>query len=138
MALIQVNKNPSPRDLNWFGVLFAAFLGLVGLVAWRRTGSERAALVLLGIGVVVAGIYYAIPGLRRPIYLAWMYVAFPIGLVVSYALLAFVYLVVFTPMGLLLRLLGRDPLQRNLDSARTTYWVEHPTGGDPSRYFRQY
>jgi TRAP-type C4-dicarboxylate transport system permease small subunit len=138
MALIQINKNPSSRDLNWFGILFAAFFGLVGWLAWRRFGSERAALVLWGIGVVLPVIYYAIPGLRRPIYLAWMYLAFPIGLVVSYVVLALVYFAVFAPVGLIMRLVRHDPLQRAFDSARKTYWVEHRTGGPKSRYFSQY
>jgi TRAP-type C4-dicarboxylate transport system permease small subunit len=138
MALIQINKNPSSRDLNWFGILFAAFFGLVGWLAWRRFGSERTALVLWGIGVVIPAIYYASPGLRRPIYLAWLYLAFPIGVVVSYVVLAFVYFAVFAPVGLIMRLVRHDPLQRAFDSARKTYWVEHRTGGQTSRYFSQY
>jgi hypothetical protein len=138
MALIQINKNPSRRDLNWFGILFAAFFGLVGALAWRRFGSERAAHVLWAIGVVVPAIYYAIPRLRRPIFLAWMYMAFPIGLVVSYVMLGLIYFAVFTPVGLIMRLVRYDPLQRAFDSARKTYWVDHRTGGQTSRYFSQY
>ena len=138
MALIQINKNPSSRDLNWFGILFAVFFGLVGLLARHRYGSERVALVLWTIGVVVPAIYYAIPGLRRPIFLAWMYLAFPIGLVVSYVMLALIYFAVFAPVGLIMRLVRYDPLQRAFDPARKTYWVDHRTGGQPSRYFSQY
>jgi hypothetical protein len=138
MALIQINKNPSRKDLNWFGILFAVFFGLVGWLAWRRFGSEPTAHVLWGIGVVIPAIYYAIPRLRRPIYLAWMYLAFPIGLVVSYVLLALVYFAVFAAVGLIMRLARYDPLQRAFDSEKRTYWVEHRTGGQTSRYFNQY
>jgi len=138
MALIQINKNPSRKDLNWFGILLAAFFGLVGWVAWHRFGNHRAAQVLWGIGVVLPAVYYAIPGLRRPIFLAWMYLAFPIGLVVSNVVLVLVYFVVFTPVGLIMRLVGHDPLQRAFDTAKRTYWVEHRTGGEKSRYFSQY
>jgi hypothetical protein len=49
-----------------------------------------------------------------------------------------VYFGVVTPVGLLLRLTGRDPLQRAFDLGRASYWTEHRTGDDPRRYFRQY
>jgi hypothetical protein len=138
MALIQINKNPSRKDLNWFGILLAAFFGLVGWVAWHKFGNQQVARVLWGIGVVLPAVYYAIPRVRRPIFLAWMYLAFPLGLVVSNVVLILVYFAVFMPVGLIMRLVGHDPLQRAFDTAKRTYWVEHRTGGEKSRYFRQF
>lgn len=138
MPLVQINKNPSRRDLNWFGALFAAFFGFVGLLASRRPGWEGAAPVLWTVAVAVPAVYYAIPPLRRPIYLGWTYLVLPLGLVVSFAVLAIVYFAVITPIGLLLRLAGRDPLERAFEPARASYWVEHHTGEDSTRYLRQY
>lgn len=138
MALVQINRNPSRRDLAWFGVLFAAFFGLLGFFAWRKSGFGGAAPVLWGIGVAVPAIYYAIPGIRRPIYVGWMFLAYPIGLAVSYAVLAVIYFLVFAPIGLFLRLVGRDPLHRAFDRAAGTYWVDHRTGRETARYFSQY
>ncbi len=34
MPLIELNKNPSRRELFIFGALFAAFFGLVGGLIW--------------------------------------------------------------------------------------------------------
>jgi len=136
MALVKINRNPSQKELAWFGALFAAFFGLLGLMASRRSGQN--ALVLWGVGVGVAALYYAIPPLRRSIYLAWVYATYPIGFVLSYVVLGLVYFAVFTPTGLVLRLLGRDPLARGLEPARASYWTEHRTGGKRSRYFNQY
>jgi carbamoyltransferase len=139
MALIEINRNPSPRDLRWFGLLFAAFCGVLGVLAWRGSGSPpRAAVALWIAGVAIAVLYYALPHVRRPMYLAWVYASYPIGFTVSYAVLAFVYFAVFTPTGLVLRLAGRDPLARRLDPAAKSYWVPHRTGGASSRYFDQY
>ena len=81
---------------------------------------------------------YAVPPLRRPLYLGWMYVAFPIGWVISHVVLAIVYYLVFTGTGLVMRLLGRDPLQRRFEPDAQTYWVEHRPGEDLARYFRQF
>jgi hypothetical protein len=136
MALVKLNRDPSRAELRWFGVLFAGFFGLVGLMASR--GSDRTAAVLWGFGAGVAVLYYAVPPLRRPIYLAWVYATYPIGFVISYVVLALVYFAVFAPTGLALRILGRDPLERRFERARASYWVEHPGSTPHSRYFKQY
>ena len=43
-------------------------------------------------------------------FLGWMYAAFPIGWTISHLLLLAVYYFVLTPVGLALRLTGRDPV----------------------------
>jgi ABC-type uncharacterized transport system permease subunit len=138
MALVQINKNPSRRDLAWFGVLFAFFFGLLGFFSYRRHGLGTAATLLWGAAVVVPVVYYAIPPLRRPIFLGWIYLVYPIGLAVSFIVLGLVYFLVVTPVGLALRLTGRDPMERAFQPSRQSYWIEHRTGGEAARYFRQY
>jgi hypothetical protein len=138
MALVQLNRNPSQRDLTWFGLLFGLFFGLLGLLSWWRHGLGLAPEILWGLAVAVPLVYYAIPPLRRPIYVGWVTLVYPIGLVVSFVVLGVVYYLVVTPVGLALRLSGRDPMQRAFDPSRKSYWLPHQ--GDPSaaRYFRQY
>lgn len=48
------------------------------------------------------------------------------------------YFVVFTPLGLLSRLLGRDPLTRRFDPHADSYWVPVASREDPSSYFEQF
>ncbi len=139
MALIEIRKNPTQRELRWFGALMAVFFGIIGLGVRYQFDAPTVARVLWGIGVVVPLVYYAIPAFRRPIYLGWLYATLPIGWVVSHVLLGAVYYLVFTPVGLLLRLLGKDPMTRRLKPADATYWVEHrPCDSKPSRYLHQY
>jgi len=45
---------------------------------------------------------------------------------------------VFTPIGLTMRLFGWDPLERRFDPNASTYWVEHKPPASPSRYFQQF
>jgi hypothetical protein len=138
MALIEINKDPSRKELNWFGLIFALFFALVGTLLYWKFGAPRAAVILWWIAGALTVVYYAIPPLRRSVYLGWMYLAFPIGWVLSHVLLAIVYYLVFTPIGLIMRLLGRDPMRRRFEPERKSYWVEHRPGGAPSRYFRQF
>src|ERR1700689_1220488 len=106
--MIQINKNPSAKELALFGLLCLAFFGLVGLSALHKTHSLHSAIVIWSAAAVGVAIYFAVPPLRRPIYLGWMYAAYPIGWVMSYVLLAIAFFGVFTPVGFLMRLMSRD------------------------------
>ena len=67
-----------------------------------------------------------------------MYAVYPIGWTVSHLALAVVYYLVVTPIGLLMRLFGRDPMRRKFDPSATTYWQPHESPDEPERYFRQF
>ena len=90
------------------------------------------------VGAGLTALYFAVPPLRRPLFLGWIYATFPIGWTISHLLMAVIYYGVLTPIGLVLRLCGKDPVEKEIDSGRSSYWVEHPTKTDASRYFRQF
>ena len=138
MAVIEINRDPSPRSLLWFGVLLALFGGLVGAVLWWRFDLHQAARIVWIVAVGLAVVYYAVPPLRRPLYLGWIYAFFPLGWVLSHALLGAIYYLVLTPIGLVMRLFGRDSLRRRRDPDAETYWIEYGPPKDPKRYFRQF
>jgi len=136
--MIEINRHPSRRELMWFGAIFALFFGVVGAIVLWRSGSMNAAGVIWGIAAAVAIVFYALPPVRRPIYLGWMYAAFPIGWTISHLMLAAIFYLLFTPIGLVMRLLGHDPVQRTSDPDAATYWQPHRPADDPERYFKQY
>ena len=67
-----------------------------------------------------------------------MYAALPIGWTISHVVLAAVFYVVMTPIGILMKMLGHDPMQRSFDRAAPTYWLERKGDPDPRRAFRQF
>ena len=111
MSLIEIDNNPSPAKLSTFGLLLPAFFGAVGAMARWRWELPTAGLVIWVVGVALIVLYSAMPPMRRPLYVGWMYAVMPIGVCVSYLLLALTYFLVLTPIGLVRRLFG-DPLQR--------------------------
>jgi hypothetical protein len=106
------------------------------LFYWRSHAPGVARAVWIG-GAALAAIYFAVPPLRRPIFLGWTYLTFPIGFVLSHVILGIVYYGVFTPAGLILRLVGHDPMQRKMDRSAKSYWAAHDPHKSLERYFRQ-
>ena len=95
------------------------------------TGFGVAAAVIGPLGLIA-------PSAIRPIFVAWMIIAFPIGWTVSRVLLALIYYGLFTPLALAFRLVGRDRLGRRHRPRLDTYWSSksQPTG--MHSYFRQF
>lgn len=137
--MITINKDPSRRQLRQFaGLVFPLFCGLVGLIAFYRFGAPRVAYGLWGFGVVAGALGLIWLPVARWLYLGLIYATYPIGFVVSHVMLLILYYLVLTPIGLVLRLLGKDPLGKRPDPGASTYWQPHDQVTDVERYFRQF
>jgi hypothetical protein len=109
---------PERRDLRRFGLLFCVLsAALAGYVVWRR--GLDAATVPAAISAVLLLLSLALPSLLKPAWWPWMVVARVLGFVNSHLLLGAVFYLMFTPIGLVMRLLGHDPLgDRDFGRAR--------------------
>jgi hypothetical protein len=121
------------RALRRFGlVVGGVFLGITVVVAWRRgwaPGPVFTALGVLGSALVLLGL--VAPVALRPFYRVWMGLAVVLGFVTTHVLLTLVFVGVVTPIGLGLRLFGKDLLHRRPDPAAPSYWLPK-TYADPS------
>jgi len=139
MGLIEINRNPSRRELLVFGVLLVVFTGVLGLVTHFVWNSPVVARWIWTGGGGLSLLHFAVSPLRRFVYLGWMYAAFPIGWTISHVFLTIVYFGVVTPTGLLLRLFGYDPMSRkDRSDGRTSYWESCGAPEERKRYFRQF
>jgi hypothetical protein len=139
MALIEVNTNPSRRDLRWFGLVAGLFLAVVGVIAWWKFDAPRVARAFWIAAPMLATLYYVLRPLQRSIYVGWMVASFPIGWLLSHLILAVVYYGVLTPIGLVMRLTGRAAVTRRFDPDAKSYWIARSNRDLPiERYFRQF
>ena len=136
--MIDINWNPSKRELRQFAGLLVVFTAGVGAYMRYAHGSETGSVVVWCLGAVLGIPGLLAPALLRPVFIGWTLLAFPIGWTISHLLLGFIYYAVLTPIGLILRLTGSDPMQRRYDSGAETYWIPHEQRKDVSSYFRQY
>ncbi len=138
MALLELDRRPSHRDLLRFGAALPLALSALGGVLFWRASTPTYAFVLWGAAAVLALAFFSVRPFRRPIYLVWTTIVFPVGWVLSHAVLFFAYYAVITPIGLARRALGSDPLSRRFERDRPSYWVRRTEEKDPSTYFRQF
>ena len=137
MAFGTANNEPSEHELRWFGVIvFAVFAAIGGVMFWRLE-LALTAQVLWGIGGAFALTYYAVRPLRRLLHASWMRLTAPLAWAVSHLVLAVVYYGVITPIAVVMRLFGRDKLERRPDPAAESYWLVRRPHESTARYFRQ-
>ena len=116
--------------------IIAMVLGSVGAM---KTGAWPVWTLWSGaIGGAVGAVLWQVPRIAGPFYAAWHGVAACIGFVVGNSVAAIVYYFVITPVGLLVRAFGRDPLERGFEPGRKSYWKDAEKVDDAERYFRQY
>lgn len=137
--MIEINRDPSRRQLRWFaGLLFPLFCAWIAFLLDTRAGLRSAAIALVAFGLTAGLVGLASRRAARWLWIGTMYAVYPIGWVVSQILLALVYYLVFAGVGLVLRLLGKDPMTRRFEPETSSYWIPRPESSDTERYFRQY
>jgi hypothetical protein len=102
-----------------FGLMLAAVFAVV-TVAGYLIYEELLfwALAVAGIFLVFAGIA---PKLLMPLNRLWSWFAGGLGHINNFLLLGVFYYVVIFPVGLLIRMIGSDPMTRKIDRSATTY-----------------
>jgi hypothetical protein len=138
MRWSDIQFDPPRKTLRQFAGLWLVSFG--GMALWQGLVRERTGLasILAVLALTIGPFGLARPDWMRRIYVGWMILAFPIGWTVSQVLLAVIFFGLFTPIGFLFRLLGRDLLHRTCRPELESYWAPKPTPTDLRRYFKQF
>jgi hypothetical protein len=138
MRWSDVPRNPSSKMLRQFAVLWILFFGAIAYRQYFMRGDAWLGAGLAGLAVVVGTLGLLQPRWIRPIFVGWMILAFPIGWVISHVILGILYYGLFTFVGLIFKLIGRDALSRRRPATVTSYWIEQPPVRPIRSYFRQF
>ena len=132
----------SRQALRSFGLTVGSvFLGIGMVLWWRHEWSAGVAeywLWGIGGGLVVFGAL--LPALLRPIYQVWMGVAVVLGFFMTKVILTLVFFVAVMPIGLFLRVLGKDLLnKKQTPGGNHSYWVSREEADvSPERLTKYY
>jgi membrane-associated phospholipid phosphatase len=127
------------ENVRKFGRLFAGLFFLLSAYGfwtskayWPWTSGAAAFFGLCSLGS---------PGiaLLRPLYIGWMMFAFVLGWINTRIILGIFFYLILTPIGLVLRLTGKDLLDERMDREASTYWKKRdPLSSDPQRCERMF
>lgn len=136
--MIRIERNPSRIQLLVFGLCWLLFFGFWGTASWLKEGITATAVFFWSLAFIIPAAGLIQPKLLRIVYILASYITLPIGLIISTAILLVIYYLVLTPIGIVLRMSGYDPMRRKFDTEARSYWaVRNPaTGRD--RYFKQF
>ncbi|HTO69142.1 MAG TPA: SxtJ family membrane protein [Myxococcota bacterium] len=146
-GMVEINFHPSERVLRQFGWIALAGFALLAVCAWNGwgvfrhglgTAREPVAFGLAALGVVSALFSLVFPRANAPLFVGLSIVAFPIGFVLSYVIMATLFYVVIAPVGFVMRLFGMDPMERRMLPKAATYWVDARPERAKADYFKQF
>lgn len=120
-----------------FGLVFASVFLVVAVYPLLRGGSVRLwSLALSALFLVLA---LAVPRVLSPLNRGWMRFGLLLHRFVSPVVLGIMFFLVVTPMGLVMRAIGKDMLRLRFDRRASTYWIERsPPGPQPDSLDNQF
>lgn len=125
---------PSDRS---FGLTFTVVFTLVG--GWMLWKANPYAFAALGAAAAFLLAALLSPRILHPLNVAWMRLGYLLNRVVSPIVMGVIFFGLLSPIAAVMRLRGRDVLQRRFDRARSSYWIaREPPGPDGSTFPRQF
>ena len=107
------------REFAFVIAVLAALIGLAPLIH-----RENPRFTALGVAIILLMMGLFAPRIVSVPARAWLALAALLNRTVSAVVLAIIYLVVITPMGLYRRISGNNTLQRGFDPTTSTYWTD--------------
>jgi hypothetical protein len=116
-----------------FGLVFALFCLLVAMTQWWTDNGKFLQWFVASSIFALAGMF--MPRLLRPFNLVWFKFGILLHRIISPVIMGLMFFLVFTPIGVFMRLLGKNPLQLEFDTKADTYWISRTPPGPPPESF---
>ena len=104
---------------------------IIGLICWSFSAysylqDHRLNSWIITIGFIFAGLGFLKPVLIFPFRLAMEKIGHWLGIANTYILLTLIYILLFIPISVILKLSGKDNLKLKWDKSIKSYWIERP------------
>lgn len=117
-----------------FGLVFAGFFALISVLSWWRDHTSWH--WTLPVAVVFLVVAYAFPRALSPLNKLWLKFGLLLYKVMNPLVLGLLFFVTITPIGLVMRLFGKDFLRLKMDNSTESYWIERTPPGPPPQSMR--
>lgn len=126
----QAPDTPAPRGSDRsYGIVFA--LVFLAIALWPLVGGGEIRLWALAPATIFSVATVIRPALFSPLYHAWYHLGLLLGRITTPLVMAGLFLLAVTPIAVLMRLFGKDPLALRFDPDADTYWIPRTPPGPP-------
>ncbi len=126
------------KKIRTFSLGLATILTAVGLLKLYKD-QMIVAIVLLYLGMTSLILAFFLQSLMKPVYIVFMKVAHILGWINTRILLGIIYYIMITPIGVIMKVFGKDLLDKRIKPDKGSYWVKREEiEFDKSRYEKQF
>ena len=123
------------RDLRSFGVTIGTILLLIaGFLFYKEKESFQIFLYIAGAFI---GFGLIIPIILKPIYIVWMAFAVIFGWFMTRVILSLLFYVIITPIGVVLRIFGKDFLDLKKQAVQGSYWNKRDSNVEQNQNYEK-
>lgn len=120
-----------------FGLVFAVVFAIIA--CWPLIHGMPPRWWAIAVSVVfLAAAFFAKP-LLKPLNVVWFKFGLLLYKIVNPIVMGLLYYLTIVPMGLIMKAIGKDPLNRRFNPDAKTYWIERaPHGPEPESMKNQF
>lgn len=115
------NIKSEKKDLRNFGITFGVLFGLLSGLLWWKGKDTYTIFLILSMSFFLLG--FMLPALLKPLQKAWMTFAVILGWFMTRLILSVLFYIVFTFIGVVARLFGKDFLEMHIDKSKDSHWL---------------
>ena len=128
-------KHEAPKQLSnrAFGLIFAGIFIVIAAFPLISGGGFRQ-------WALITSAVFALPALILPVILTplnnlWVKFGLMMHTIINPILMGLVFFIAVLPTGLIMKLLGKDPMHRKFDASKDSYWIERDQDSLPKDSF---
>jgi hypothetical protein len=107
-----------------FAIGVAIILTIIAVVQWYLDVTIYPYLLISAIVILIFGLF--IPVVIKPLFIAFSYLGFVLGWIMTRVILSLLFYLAFTPISLILKLTGKHLLDTSINQNQESYWIDRP------------
>lgn len=119
---MNISKYQDKKEVKKNAIYLGGFLLLIGFIQMFLANSAYLYFFLAGFFVLIVGFF--LPDLIKPVIIGLAYVGFYLGEINGKILLTTFYYFFITPIGFLLKMAGKNPLDLRIQKEAKSYWIK--------------
>ena len=129
------NIKTGKKAIREFGILIGIILFIIsGVLFYKEKESFE---IFIWLSVVIVSLGLMLPIILKPFYLIWMTFAIILGWFMTRLILSILFYVIISPIGLFLRLFGKDILGLHYDRSMQSYWNYRDSVEGNNQYYEK-